>query len=195
MADGERRRDHDGCIDVVPFTMSGRPRHDLGRPRDAGLLAVRRVRVILGVDRDDRRSLSVAGDEGGREPRDAALDREAAPLQNRSHQPGGAMLLHAHLAEIEDGVIQGNEGLIVAVDETDRIGLCGIHDLWRHDVNLHRDATGLDRPFPFLHFAGHEVGEIVGQAPVRRDDRDSGLAQPCLRPSCRGSFRERHSAC
>src|SRR5205085_6781911 len=49
--------------------------------------------------------------------RNAALDLEAALLQQPAHQLGGLELLHAELAEVEDAVVEGRDRLGVAVDE------------------------------------------------------------------------------
>ena len=71
------------------------------------------------------RAGAVGRAEAGREAGDAALDLEAALLQQVGHQPGGLELLHAELAEIEDVVAGERDRLGVAVDIVEDEALLG----------------------------------------------------------------------
>ena len=127
VADRQRGRDHHGGIGVVPLAMARRAGDDLGALRDAGLLAVRRIGIVFGVDRDDRRAVPIGRDERRRKARNAALDAEAVPLEDRrSSARPMRCFLHAELAEIEDRIVQRDEGPIIAVDEAGGECLRGI---------------------------------------------------------------------
>ena len=73
--------------------MTRRAGHDLATLGDPGHLAVRRIGVVFGVDRDDRRAAPVGREERRRKPRDAAPDVETVALEDCAKGEVGVLAL------------------------------------------------------------------------------------------------------
>ena len=122
----DRARDHDRAVDVVALAVSRGAWDDLGPRGRAGRLRVLGVGVVFGVHGDHRPARAEGGEKRRREPRDAALDREALILEQPGQEPRRLVLLHPDLAEIEDAVSDGGDGLSVSFDDVEDEGLLRI---------------------------------------------------------------------
>src|SRR5580658_5011449 len=92
----------------------------LGRTRlgEAGDLAEARQRVIFAEDRDHRAVLAGFPDHGRRNAGDAPRHTEALRLQRRHMLGAGTRLRIAELRHAPDAIAQGDEALLLGIDET-----------------------------------------------------------------------------
>ena len=90
--------------------------------RHAGLLRGLRNIVDVRAERDHRLTFAPGGDEGGRNPRNAALDLESFFFENAAQVFGGLELLKSKLAETEDAIDHHLRLLLHAIDLASHIG-------------------------------------------------------------------------
>jgi hypothetical protein len=130
--DGARHK-HRG-IDVVAFAMTGRALDDRLGFRHAGGLAVLRVGVVFGVQRDHRAARAVGGKKARGETREAARHLEFLRFERIGHQLRAFVLLHAEFGEVEYRIADQADRARVAVEEIENESL-GIGNVGRgHDA-------------------------------------------------------------
>ena len=131
-ADGDGGADHYRGVDVMAFAMAGRALDDADLFGNARLLAVVGIAVELGVQRDDRFTGPVSGQERCGKSRQPARHLETVFLEQPAHQGGAFVFLVPELAKIENAVTDEGNGIGVAIDAIKRHALRWAKVLVRH---------------------------------------------------------------